>query len=557
MRIADLRIRTRLAIGFGTLLLLLLAMLVIALVRFVAIERANEALITSAWAKADAAHNIDAMVRGNARRLLEVVAAPDAARRDALNARIDANLARIAQAQEVLDKYVSTPQGRQLVAAVRQHNDAFVKARAAALSQLRSGQQPGALEIAERDALPALDAMQEEAVELVALQQKIVDDTGAATSADIAFAKWLLAAIGMTAVIVGIGAAWSVTRSITRPIARAVQVAQRVAQGDLTSRIEVTSRDETGQLMAALKHMNESLDQIVRRVRSGTAAIASASGQLLAGNTDRSARTEEQAASLEETASSMEELTATVRQNADNARQASQLATNASEIADEGGRVVERAVSSMHDIAERSTKINDIIGVIDGIAFQTNILALNAAVEAARAGEQGRGFAVVAGEVRTLAQRSAAAAKEIKALIETSVGKVQDGSAHVRDAGRTMHDIVQAVQRVTDIMGEISAASAEQSGGIEQVNTAVMQMDQVTQQNAALVEQATAAAGSLEDQARHLREAVAVFRLADGDAVSTSWGARAGDGDSAANAGLSDDAARASVVAFARRRHVA
>ncbi|VVE88070.1 methyl-accepting chemotaxis protein [Pandoraea bronchicola] len=548
MRIADLKIRTRLTIGFGTLLVLLLTMLIVALVHFVAIERANEELLTRAWAKADAAHGIDAMVRGNARRLIEVVITTDAAQRNALNQRIDGNLVRIAKAQEVLDKYVTSEQGKRLLGAIRQHNDAFLKARASVNAELTADQRDPAMRIVQQDALPALDAMQAEAVELVALQQKIVDETGAATSADIVFAKWLLAALGAAAAVAGIFAAWSVTRSITRPLARAVEVAERVAQGDLSSRIDVTSRDETGQLMAALKHMNESLDQIVRRVRSGTAAIASASGQLLAGNTDLSARTEEQAASLEETASSMEQLTATVRQNADNARQASQLASNASEIAGEGGRVVERAVTSMQEIAASSTKINDIIGVIDGIAFQTNILALNAAVEAARAGEQGRGFAVVAGEVRTLAQRSAAAAKEIKALIETSVGKVEDGSSQVRDAGRTMIEIVQAVQRVTDIMGEISAASSEQSGGIEQVNTAVMQMDQVTQQNAALVEEATAAAGSLEDQARQLREAVAVFRLAGGDIYASGH-----DDD----AHVAANGPRGAVLAFARQRQVA
>ncbi|UVA81545.1 methyl-accepting chemotaxis protein [Pandoraea commovens] len=548
MRIADLKIRTRLAIGFGTLLLLLLTMLVIALVRFIAIERSNEELLTRAWAKADAAHSIDAMVRGNARRMLEVATAQDPAQRKAFNERIDANLGRIAAAQEVLDKYVTSGRGKELIASLRKHNDAFQTSRNKIIADLNADQRADAIGLVEREALPALDTMQAEAADLVKLQQKIVDDTGAATAADIAFAKWLLVALGAVAAVVGIGAAYSVTRSITRPIARAVEVAERVAQGDLTSRIEVTSRDETGQLMAALKHMNESLDQIVRRVRSGTAAIASASGELLAGNTDLSSRTEEQAASLEETASSMEQLTATVKQNADNARQASQLAANASEIAGEGGRVVERAVSSMQEIAASSTKINDIIGVIDGIAFQTNILALNAAVEAARAGEQGRGFAVVAGEVRTLAQRSAAAAKEIKSLIETSVGKVEDGSSQVRDAGRTMTEIVQAVQRVTDIMGEISAASSEQSGGIEQVNTAVMQMDQVTQQNAALVEEATAAAGSLEDQARNLREAVAVFRLPGGDTANAGY-----DDD----AGIASNSPRGAVLAFSRERQVA
>ncbi|VVE13833.1 chemotaxis protein [Pandoraea capi] len=547
MRIADLKIRTRLAIGFGTLLVLLLSMLVIALVRFVAIERANEELLTSAWAKADAAHTIDAMVRGNGRRLLEFFTTTNPAQRSTYNERIDANLARMGEAQALLDKYVTTENGKRLIAGIREQNEAFKKARAAIIAELDNDQRDIALGITQQQALPALDTMQTEAAELVTFQKKILDETGAATSADIAFAKWLLVGLGAVAAFVGILAAWSVTRSITRPLARAVEVAERVAQGDLTSRIDVTSRDETGQLMAALKHMNESLDQIVRRVRSGTAAIASASGQLLAGNTDLSSRTEEQAASLEETASSMEQLTATVKQNADNARQASQLASNASEIAGEGGRVVERAVTSMQEIAASSTKINDIIGVIDGIAFQTNILALNAAVEAARAGEQGRGFAVVAGEVRTLAQRSAAAAKEIKSLIETSVGKVEDGSSQVRDAGRTMTDIVQAVQRVTDIMGEISAASSEQSGGIEQVNTAVMQMDQVTQQNAALVEQATAAAGSLEDQARNLREAVAVFRLPGGDAMTA-----ADD-----NTDLAANGPRGAVLAFSRQRQVA
>ncbi|VVE76928.1 chemotaxis protein [Pandoraea captiosa] len=548
MRIADLKIRTRLSIGFGTLLVLLLSMLIVALVRFVAIERANEELLTSAWAKADAAHTIDAMVRGNARRLLEFFTTTNPAQRTTYNERIDANLARMSEAQALLDKYVTTENGKRLTKAIREQNEAFKKARIAVVAELDADQRETALGIVQQQALPALDAMQNEAVELVTFQKKILDETGAATSADIAFAKLLLVVLGALAAVVGIVAAWSVTRSITRPIARAVEVAQRVAQGDLTSRIDVTSRDETGQLMAALKHMNESLDQIVRRVRSGTAAITSASGELLAGNTDLSSRTEEQAASLEETASSMEQLTATVKQNAENARQASQLAANASEIAGQGGRVVDGAVRSMQEIADSSTKINDIIGVIDGIAFQTNILALNAAVEAARAGEQGRGFAVVAGEVRTLAQRSAAAAKEIKSLIETSVHKVQDGSTQVRDAGRTMTDIVQAVQRVTDIMGEISAASSEQSGGIEQVNTAVMQMDQVTQQNAALVEQATAAAGSLEDQARNLRDAVAIFRLPGGDSVSAEDDATP---DALANG------PRGAVLAFSRQRQVA
>ena len=301
--------------------------------------------------------------------------------------------------------------------------------------------------------------------------------------------------------------------SITRPLGEAVKVAQAVAAGDLTQKIEVSSGVETGQLLAALKAMNESLVKIVSEVRSGTDSIATASKQIASGNADLSQRTEEQASSLEETASSMEELTSTVKQNAENAKQANQLALGASAVAVKGGEVVGQVVETMSSINESSNKIVDIIGVIDGIAFQTNILALNAAVEAARAGEQGRGFAVVASEVRNLAQRSAAAAKEIKALIGDSVDKVGAGTKLVDEAGKTMQEIVTSVKRVTDIMSEITAASQEQSSGIEQVNQAITQMDEVTQQNAALVEEAAAAAESLQEQAQNLEAAVAVFNV--------------------------------------------
>jgi PAS domain S-box-containing protein len=304
-------------------------------------------------------------------------------------------------------------------------------------------------------------------------------------------------------------------RAINHPLRVALSMSKQIAAGDLTGKAQGTGRDEIGQLLFGLTVMKNSLLSIVADVREGIESINVASREIAAGNTDLSARTEQQAASLEQTASSMEQLTATVKQNADNARQASAMAVNASEIAERGGQVVGNVVETMQGISTSSHKIVDIISVIEGIAFQTNILALNAAVEAARAGEQGRGFAVVAGEVRTLAQRSAAAAKEIKVLIEDSVGRVENGSALVEKAGQTMDEIVQAVKRVTDIMGEISAASAEQSSGIEQVNRAVTQMDEVTQQNAALVEEAAAAAGSLEDQAHRLRDAVAVFRVGD------------------------------------------
>jgi methyl-accepting chemotaxis protein len=325
--------------------------------------------------------------------------------------------------------------------------------------------------------------------------------------------RTLIIALLVATVVVGMLLALWVARIVSRPLREAVTLARRVAAGDLTSDIDVTSACETGQLMQALKDMTVSLQTLVAQVRSGTDTIATASGQIAAGNQDLSSRTEQQASSLEETASSMEELTSTVKQNADNARQANQLAQSASGIAVRGGAVVGQVVGTMASINESSRKIVDIIAVIDGIAFQTNILALNAAVEAARAGEQGRGFAVVASEVRNLAQRSAAAAKDIKILIGDSVEKVDAGSKLVDQAGATMEEIVASITRVTDIMGEITAASLEQSSGIEQVNQAIVQMDQVTQQNAALVEEAAAAAEAMTDQAAQLSRVVSVFKL--------------------------------------------
>jgi len=337
-------------------------------------------------------------------------------------------------------------------------------------------------------------------------------------SASSAFNKVVLTLLAIVVLALAVSGAFTyfMSQMIVRPLKRAIELAGRIAGGDLSAAIEVVGRDETADLLRALKNMNDSLHKIVGEVRSGTDSISTGTQQIASGNADLSQRTEEQASSLEETASSMEELTSTVKQNAENAKQANHLAASASEVAVKGGRVVSEVVGTMSSINESSKKIVDIISVIDGIAFQTNILALNAAVEAARAGEQGRGFAVVASEVRNLAQRSAAAAKEIKALIGDSVDKVGAGTKLVDEAGKTMQEIVTSVKRVTDIMSEITAASQEQSSGIEQVNQAITQMDEVTQQNAALVEEAAAAAEAMQEQAQNLAQAVSVFKLEQG-----------------------------------------
>jgi methyl-accepting chemotaxis protein len=330
-----------------------------------------------------------------------------------------------------------------------------------------------------------------------------------------AFAKVTVAllAIVLVALAASIGIALYMSRRIVRPLHNAIAVAGRIAGGDLTSEFDLQGSDETADLLRALKEMNESLQGIVGGVRGSTDLVATASREIAQGNSDLSTRTEQQASALEETSASMQQMTATVGQNAQNAKKANELAEQASTVAVRGGEVVREAVGTMNGITESSKKIADIIGVIDGIAFQTNILALNAAVEAARAGEQGRGFAVVASEVRSLAQRSAAAAKEIKGLITDSVGKVDAGSRQVNDAGRTMEEIVASVKKVTTLIAEITAASQEQAQGIEQVSETMTQLEKVTQQNAAMVEQASAAAGSLEEQSRALSSAVAAFKL--------------------------------------------
>jgi len=376
-----------------------------------------------------------------------------------------------------------------------------------------SGRDPKAAQAA----LPGLQAVFSELEDRIATLSDSIKSHSEAlnlqAAAEVEQSWRLIAATLLLVIVLMLAGAFWLARRMSRPMSYAVDVADRLAQGDLTVPIEPAGNDETAQILASMTRMQLGLERTVREVKSNAVQVATSSAEIAQGNNDLSARTEEQASALEETAASMEQLGSTVRQNADNARQANQLALGASAVAVKGGEVVGQVVDTMKGINDSSKKIADIIGVIDGIAFQTNILALNAAVEAARAGEQGRGFAVVAGEVRNLAQRSAEAAKEIKGLIGTSVERVEQGSALVDRAGATMNEIVTAIRRVTDIMGEISSASAEQSAGVAQIGQAVGQMDQATQQNAALVEQSAAAAESLRAQAQQLVQAVSVFKL--------------------------------------------
>jgi methyl-accepting chemotaxis protein len=404
---------------------------------------------------------------------------------------------------------------KEMFSAISERRKMYLSTRDAIAAAKLAGDADRADRIFEQEFLPASQAYQDSVDALVQSQRKFMASRSEALIKDSARDQKVLIALSALAVLLGALVAWRLTRSITVPLSDAVGLANQIAQGDLTGSVQVLRHDETGELLSALQEMTVNLNTIVGSVRVGSQNIATASSQISAGNNDLSNRTEEQASSLTQTASAMEELTNTVKQTADNARQASQLAQTTSEVAHRGGLAVDQVTATMESIKGSATKVVDITGVIDSIAFQTNILALNAAVEAARAGEQGKGFAVVASEVRSLAQRSATAAKEIKSLIDDVVGKIQDGNVLAQDAGATITQAVQSVKQVTDLVGEISIASDEQSVGIEQVNKALLQMDDVTRQNAALVEQAAAATGSLESQAKQLAQAVQAFAVRD------------------------------------------
>jgi len=449
-----------------------------------------------------------------ARELRNMLIFDDAAKVATALETVTSTRARISKLFDELVPTITSDEGRKRVAAVSSARAAYLPVQLKFTELVAAGNKAEAKALLVDTLRPTQLAYIDALDKLKDLQVELMQRAVAEGEADYASAKLLM--FGLLIGMAGLGTlgGWLIARSITGPIREAVAVAEKVAAGDLGSRIDASAHDETGQLLKALKAMNESLVRIVGTVRASSDSIATGSAQIATGNQDLSQRTEEQASNLQQTAASMEELSGTVKTSADTARQANQLATAASSAAIKGGEVVGQVVATMQDIAESSKKIADIIGVIDGIAFQTNILALNAAVEAARAGEQGRGFAVVASEVRSLAQRSADAAKEIKTLIGTSVDKVEAGTRQVDEAGKSMDDIVTQVKRVSDLIGEISSAANEQTMGISQVGDAVTQLDQVTQQNAALVEESAAAAESLKHQAANLVQAVAVFKLA-------------------------------------------
>ena len=504
----NLKIAKKLILSFAAVIILTVILGIFAIRELKAVNQASTDMATNWLPTIKAAQSIQASLpRMRISELQMITAATPAEREDALKA-IKSRLDILAKQRATYEAQISEAEEKLAYEKFSKSFAAYLEIDKKLAEISGAGKEEEARAIFKGDSNKTFRSMLESMDEIIKIAAQVgqKDDDDVFNSAR----AWI---IGLLAAIVVIAFGLAVARAVSRPLNEAVSVAERVAQGDLTVDIRSDSKDETGMLMHSLRAMNDSLNKIVSEVRYGTDAITTASQEIATGNLDLSSRTEEQAGSLEETASAMEELTATVKQNADNARQANQLAASASDVASQGGEVVGQVVQTMEGITESSNRIADIITVIDGIAFQTNILALNAAVEAARAGEQGRGFAVVASEVRSLAQRSASAAKEIKQLIDDSVQKVGAGSQLVERAGATMSEVVASVKRVTDVVAEISAASSEQSTGIEEINRAITQMDEVTQQNAALVEEAAAAAQSLQDQAGRLSQVVSVFKI--------------------------------------------
>jgi methyl-accepting chemotaxis protein len=523
MRHSHLKIGTRLALGFSLVCGLLLLIVGIATTILSHINEAAVGIASNTMQKLETVSMIQYDVNDIAAALSHAILTDYPDDRRALVELAVAKRVAIEKSYQALDPAKFDTRGRELLEQARAVNARYTQSQEAMLKLIRSGDDDGARTYITSQLRPVVSEYKKTVEAELTYQKGLVIQAAAEGQEKFQLARNLLVGLGLTAVALSAAAAWWITRSITRPMTRALEVADTVASGDLNSRIDVDRGDETGQLLASLKRMNENLATTVDSVRSGTRTINAASTQVASGSLELSARTEQQANALQDTAASMEELTSTVKQNADNAQQANALAQAASLVAARGGAVIEQVVGTMTEIDHSASKIADIIGVIDAIAFQTNILALNAAVEAARAGEQGRGFEVVASEVRNLAQRSAAAAKEIKALIETSTDKVSMGGKLVGEAGATMREIVDSVRRVTDMMSEISAASQEQTVGIERINCAVTEMDEMTQQNAALVEETSAAAEAMRHEAERLAQAVSAFKLGASDSQHPAY----------------------------------
>ncbi|WP_230347899.1 methyl-accepting chemotaxis protein [Methylobacillus methanolivorans] len=520
MKFSDWKVGTRLGAGFAVILFLLISIVGMGVMQLSVVGKTAKQVTADELPKERLAQEWLSNVKQNGIRIYAALMMQDAVMVDMYKKQIAETVEINNELSRKLESSISNPEAKLKFADVQEKFKAFASRRDE-LMNLRDQRAIDAATMEQRirmELLPAREVYFAAIEDFVAFERGVIDAAGNQIQ-DVknSSSLWFLI-LGAIALGVGIFSALRLSQGITRPIADAVKLAETVASGDLTATVKASSKDEIGQLLQALGKMNDNLAKIVADVRHGTESIATSAGEIANGNLDLSSRTEEQASSLEETASAMEELTSTVKQNADNARQANQLAVSASSVAVQGGQVVDQVISTMGTITESSKRISDIIGVIDGIAFQTNILALNAAVEAARAGEQGRGFAVVASEVRNLAQRSANAAKEIKGLITDSVESVEAGSKLVAQAGATISEVVESVRRVTDIVSEISAASAEQSTGIEQINQAVVQMDEVTQQNAALVEEAAAASQAMQDQSNKLEQLVSVFKVNGGQA---------------------------------------